>query len=270
MALPSDAIDWSKLMGQTWTHRADNWISEFSRDMNEPSVIRKILSGPTPRWMIFDEAGEFAQEMPEGATTLHKASGGSTTRAANPARRRAAAAKAPDPAVAEDKAKRVAAAEIVVREITMAYQEDEDGEEFAGSHQMAVVDAEYSFKAMTGDGFRTIKLPLGHNCKWRGKARASASGKVLFILEPDSNAWLRARRVSIVEVPHDELERAFGRAPVDWLVNAMGVEIDDMIRDAMNGVTPSERQDALGLSEQMEEEVMAEESTTMEDWGAWA
>jgi len=164
----------------------------------------------------------------------------------------------------EEKSRRVAAAATLAREVELAWAE----QEIVGGYDVQVVPFSYTFTVMTGDGYRKLPLHLGHRMQWNGKVRAGATGKLIFTFEPELDAELRKREATAVEVPHDELAAAFGRGLVDWLEEAMGGSLDDLLRGVKGKVTREEVADAARVRD--EPEPLPDEASVMPNWGAWA
>jgi hypothetical protein len=180
-------------------------------------------------------------------------------------------------AAAPERQARIAAAERVLKELLIQYENHAIEGAAPG---MAVVSAyNHSFACLTNPGgkdtFITVKVNQGERLKWNGFARVGARGNILFGFVPDDGSYLhsRAENFSKAELPHTELEKAFGaHSPGSFAVaitNMMGAPIEDLITQALSGVDESDLKGA-EVVENTPEPIVFEDPKDLEEFGAWS
>ncbi len=180
------------------------------------------------------------------------------------ARRKVARPATGDPS----KAQKVAAAEQVVREIAVAWEEQKvDGIDW---FTVRVKPLAYTFTVKLQDGlWRKIQLNLDHIMVWRGEVRHGTNGQLLFAFHPEMNSLLQERKAEYIEVAHNDLTAAFGPEFGDWLTNMMGSTVEELLAQALFAIDDEDVGRAEVKVKTPEPEATFDE-TTIKDFGLFA
>lgn len=167
-------------------------------------------------------------------------------------------------AAAPTKSEKIAAADAVVREITQAWHDD------PVPHDLEVTANTHAFSVQLADGnWRKVTLLAGNRMFWKGLVRSSTKGDLLFGFEP-ATTRVGKRDIRLIELPHTDLaipnKVLTSASMVDWLTNAMGATMDEMLRNALTATSPDEVGTA-GCRPDEAEPPMDE--THDENFGAW-
>lgn len=161
-----------------------------------------------------------------------------------------------------------AAAEKAAIEITSAWKEWEPEDQ---TRRVEVWPPSFIFTVMTSANWRKITLLNGHEMTWQGGVRHGARGQLLFQFIPELNSELSDRGATMVEVPHTELNAAFGSEFNEWLCEGLGVtSLDALIEQARIIVDPEDVARAEVSTKIQEEQEAKNVLTENPNWGTWA
>lgn len=201
-----------------------------------------------------------------------KAARAASARKASPRKAKAAAATATPKATGRsrrtpEELRAIAAAEMVVKEIALAV-EDLKGGVLPWDLRITAMAAQLASQTKTG--WRQLIYPHGQELIWRGDVRASATGKILFGMEPVLNAaapFIAEREVSLVEIPHDALDEVVSGFSAG-LRRHLGADLETFLKQAALALTAEELSAASSKPDEAEAPPAVEQM--IPGWGRWA
>lgn len=160
--------------------------------------------------------------------------------------------------------KKIAAAEAVAREITLAMA-DAPAEHHIPTSPLAV-----ALRSLTSAGWRHLIYHQDVEMTWGGQIRASSTGSLLFGFVPaadDRHSFIVERGVHLVEIPHDNLDQVLPGF-TDWFAVKFGTTPQVLLEQARMNVDAAAINRAMNKLDDEEAPLAMEQ--IVDNWGAWA